>query len=183
MEPLTQPPRPLESLDTGDFTDPEVILSGKVFAKASNVTQNRLTVVQQVYCQVAESEPVAYESKFSVLLPEDVEDPYERRLKVGPEWRPLDIGGLENLSQLVITNLASLNTQTNPTKEEKEILSKQILEIGMKEETMGRPLGPIQPFVLVPPSESFRGLPIHPQKLLIRCQEGTVRYHVVAIAR
>ena len=139
-------------------------------ASAPSVPKDFLTVVETVYHRPFGQEPKSAEFRFSREL-ETNEQVYERRLKVGEEWQPLDCGWLgDNVGMLSIHNHEGESLQVNPTDEEQESISKRIVELAydyvdMSEYDYGS--------WLVPPGESFRGYPRSPKELRIRCQSGT----------
>jgi hypothetical protein len=65
----------------------------------------RITVVGSVYHQPPEGPPSEVGKPFSVKVSSS-EQPYVRRLDVGPEWRPLEMGWLEGhaIARVVVEN-------------------------------------------------------------------------------
>lgn len=60
----------------------------------------RITVVEQVAYQQEGESPTSIESHFSRWL-ESTEQPYQRRLTVGPDWLPLDRGWLHQYPRVL----------------------------------------------------------------------------------
>lgn len=139
---------------------------------------NRLTVVQQTYHQLPGEQPRYYDSRFSREL-ETLEQPYERQTTIGPEWKPLDVGWLNEtgVGMLIIENNEGQFYVRIPTLEEKEVTRAKGIEIGIDV------VGNIDSFALVPSGESCRFYPANANHLRIRCQSGTAKITIQAFPR
>jgi len=136
--------------------------------------KNRMTVVERVHHQIPGSEPGSVESTFSRELESD-EQPYLRFAKAAEDWQPLDLGWVEQVGMLCISNDEGRNLSVVPTDDEKAETAKKILEITYNvngEECW-----------IVLPKESMRANPSHPKNLFIRSQHGTVRITIYVIPR
>lgn len=65
--------------------------------------KSRLTVVQTVSFLQEGAEPVVADSRWGEWLKTD-EQPYVRRLKIGPKFQKVDTGWVKNIARLVIAN-------------------------------------------------------------------------------
>jgi len=63
----------------------------------------RLTVVDNLYYQVPGDEPEHFQATFSRTLESD-EQPYTRKISVGPEWRLLDFGWIDEPGLFILDN-------------------------------------------------------------------------------
>lgn len=133
--------------------------------------KDRLTVVEQVYHQPADEQPDGFESKFSCEL-HDREQVYQRRTRVGEERKPVDLGWLNRVSMLVISNETGKNLQVQPSKEEKKEMDEKVLEVSFDGCEHGW---------LILPGHTMRAKPSDISSLRIRCLKGATKYSVVAI--
>jgi len=126
-----------------------------------------LVVVEQVYYQVRGEEPAAAESRYARHVSGD-EQCYERHVRAGPEWRPLDLGWLAGrpLSLLVLRNDEGRHLDANPTPERRRELDGRVVELA--QDGGGA-------FALVRPGESLRLEPADPARLRLRCRAGAAR--------
>lgn len=91
--------------------------------------QDRLSLKLQLYHQGCCTDPVAVDINSSELL-QTREQPYVRlRLKVKPDWQPLDLGWLaaSGVSVIVLENVATLGLRVQPTEEQKAELAKMVI--------------------------------------------------------
>jgi hypothetical protein len=134
----------------------------------------RLTITESVYHQVPGDNPIHIPAGFSVNLTTD-EQPFIRKLKVGESWQGLPECWLTECSQIIIVNELP-HFATNPTLEQKQELAAKIVEISfLAKNTDG--------LWLVPPGQSFRGLPSNLQALRFRCKQGETRCTVAIFPR
>lgn len=135
----------------------------------------RLTVVETVYHQIPGESPSEFSCKFSQEIESD-EQPYQRKKKIGEKWEPLDLNWLkDDCGMVCICNEAKVN-QRGQTEEEKEAISKQIIQIGFR-------VNPDYPDLEVFPGESVRFRPYAPHFVCLRCQSGKVRYSLFIVPR
>jgi hypothetical protein len=144
------------------------------------VPKARLTVVEHSYYQSSEKgrQPIAVNTGFCTEIDSD-EEPYgPRRIIVGPEWRKLELGWMQNCSQLCLTNLAGTDLEVIPTPEERNAISKQVIEVGVLQtpDTDGVP----RVFGWIRPGRSMRFEPYNLDAIMLRSQycipEDTTTY-------
>lgn len=137
--------------------------------------KDRISVVERIIYQALTvgEQPYAVEHTFYRDLVTSDEQVYERKLKVGEEWQPLDLGwgkDWERIGLVYVENLEGQFKQLQPTEEEQAEANAKVLELsydGVSDEAW-----------LVPPKETFRGYPAEPGRLMIRCQSGMARIMV-----
>ena len=100
----------------------------------------RMTVVETVYHRLPGESPTSKDIGFSFDLESD-EQIWERRMKVGPSWQPLDCGWVESVGMVLVKNE-----------------SESVIEIGVG-------LVPVQ---CVLPKESLRMRPYDSHVVMIR---------------
>lgn len=128
---------------------------------------SRLVVVEHVYHQPVDGQPVNVTPKFSKFLKTD-EQPYgPRRVKIGPDSVPLESAWVGNGSQLVVENLEGTSLQVQPTAEEREQIALRIVEVWDED---GK-----EPLFLIPPGESLRARPGNLKRLRLRCASDSAR--------
>lgn len=135
----------------------------------------RLVVVEQIYFQSHNNDPVPLERRFVRQLKTD-EQPYSRIIKVGKEWQQLDCGWIDKCSMLHIENIYP-QWSVNPTPEERKEVDERIVELAICREDA--PSGSI---VVgdwdIPCGETFRGTPRFLDRLYLRCPTGEARCKV-----
>jgi hypothetical protein len=142
----------------------------------------RLTVVAGAYHHSAGGTPTQAPLKFARRLSTD-EQPWPRRGKAGPDWRPLfdpEKCWLQRVGYLVLANEGAGPRRTYPTPEEKQYADSLVLELAVQPpkdpcHTMHDPPqpGPVA-FGFVRPGE---GLCIEPASAwLVRCGAGEAGY-------
>ena len=130
---------------------------------------SHLVVVESVYHQPADGQPIVAESRFSRRLRTD-EQPYVRWFKVTEEWQSLDHGWLDAAGMLVLKNEEGTNPQTIPSAEERAEIAAKVAEIGLlANDTL------VLLFALLQPGESLRFQPIGIPALVVRCRKGEAR--------
>lgn len=141
---------------------------------------DRIVVVESVYHQPFGAEASAVESRFTRRL-KTVEQVYVRQSSVGEEWQPLDHGWIKECGMLVVQNNEGRALQVNLADDEREALSKKVLEIAYlvpKDLT-----APAAGRFLILPGESIRVHPSPIEKLHVRSQSGIARFTVNAFPR
>lgn len=138
------------------------------------VIQDRVTVVETVYHAPAGRSPTPIESRFERKLETD-EQLYQRYMKVGEKWTPLDCGWLgENVGMLLIHNEEGLNLFTIPTEEELAAINARVVELSYNRTGEGW---------LVLPRESMRACPSSTKGLFMRCRSGEANITVSLIPK
>lgn len=122
---------------------------------------SRITVNESVYYQPHGEEAKQVSSSFS----EDVnttEQLYQRKVQVGSEWKYVDLGWVESLSVLVISNQRQ-RPLVQPSVQEIQEASARIVELSYDDQDRGW---------VIKPGQSMRGTPNSPKSLRIRCLQG-----------
>lgn len=130
------------------------------------MSKSRITVVEQVYFQQDGQQPVTAESRFGRQLASD-EQPYVRRYRVGPEWRPLDCGWVADAAQLVLLNDEGRTGPRNVTDERRAELDRMVVEVSFASDA-----GTPECHALVRPRESARVEPRQLKNVMVRCVAG-----------
>ena len=124
--------------------------------------KSRLVVVENVYYQSPDQQPVSLENGFSKWLDSD-EQPYNRQVKVTAEWQVLDLGWVKDCGMLVISNPLE-RRQVNPTSEQRAEELGRVLEVGIDSRVR---------HIDVCPGESSRFQPTCTTNVYIRCSVPT----------
>lgn len=136
--------------------------------KAKPTPKNTLTVVENVYHQVVGEQPTMTESRFTRDL-ESTEQVFTRHLVLTEEWKPLEVGWLDQLSMMVIKNNEGIGLKQIPTKEQREEIDQRVIEVSYTPNSfkfMGWTIFP---------RESMRACPSDARLLHLRCRTGTAR--------
>ena len=141
----------------------------------------RLVVVETVTHVPPQGEPTSVGVGFAQTLETD-EAPYRRpsgTFKVGPDWRPLELGWLgeegAKVSQVVIANIEGTDLQKVPTPEERAATSALVVQIGT-ETGAG-----VFPFSVIRPGQSTRFEPYLVELVRVRCLGGTARCNLFVV--
>lgn len=131
----------------------------------------RILLLQTLYYQSANSEPISAEGRYTKLLQTD-EQPYQRRMKVTDEWKPLDAGWVESASYYCVENLEGKYIQTIPTLEQRSEDAKRIIELGI-----ASPIGVLR-FASLSPGE-FMAVPYKDvRNVRIRCLHESAKVNI-----
>lgn len=127
----------------------------------------RLTVVGSVY-YLSDEESSEVTARFTREI-KSSEQVYPRRLQVGNEWEPLDIGWLDSCGMLCIENRApKIPNQLQKLKRD----DPHLVELSYTQDS--------QQSFLIPPQETYFLLPSNATGLFIRSNESaTVMLHAV----
>lgn len=139
--------------------------------QVAKVIKDRISVVEAIYHQSPDEQPMSVESRFEIELASSGEQPYIRtRQKVGGNWSLVETGWAHNPVMIVIKNEEGRYT-VNPTDEERQNVESRVLHVGIGDEVHMLTIGP---------RESLR-LPIAGgSKVYIRCANYEARYTVYA---
>ena len=133
-----------------------------------------LTVVETVSHHPLDSDPTQEIVAFDRRLI-STEQPYKRSLTVGEEWVPLDLGWIEDVGMVCITNDVGRFLQTHPTEEEREWLDAKVLLVSYDQSD--------QKAFLVSRKETLRVSPSNASGLYIRCASGEAKYHILVVPK
>ena len=89
----------------------------------------RLTVIETVYYQLSNSQPMSVPVRFTRQIKTD-EQPWVRKIQVGENWQPIDKGWIKNCSMLMLVNEEGSGLQKVPTEEERRDISARVVLIG-----------------------------------------------------
>jgi hypothetical protein len=154
----------------------KVKLEPRIFKTEYN-NKSRIVIVENVYHQSPNEDPIVVESRFDRWLSTN-EQPFIRKMYVEQEWKPLDYGWINNASILVITNEKDKSIAVRPTHSQQELLNNRILEVGIIPTIEDKPRDMHSPkldntpiiFTTIPPGESIRINPPNVKSVVIRCQ-------------
>lgn len=134
---------------------------------------DRITIVDSVYFEAAGQEPISWHQNSSRPVV-DAEQAYQRRMKIGPDWIPLDLGWIKSPGLIAVRHERPSYPHTLPSKEQRET-------------DMGRTVlirsSPQEAGWVVPVGEMFRGNPVDASQLQIRCDSGETFVTVVALPK
>ena len=140
---------------------------------SENIPRANLVVVEQVYHQAVDGEPVISEQRYTRWLASE-EQPYVRRLKVGERRQALDVGWIKTAALLTLANQGEGSFGGGqPSPERKAELASRAVEVGQASSNL--------PFAIVRPGESLRFEPVDVLALWVRCQAGETRATVTLI--
>jgi hypothetical protein len=114
-----------------------------------------------------------------VRVLESGEQVYQRRMEIGKDWQPVDLGWLAEpgCSMIMIENREGGNLQVVPTEEEKQTIAAKVVEIVLDQQSTGYNV------LQVHPKESQRISPTRPDLCLIRCRSGKANIVVTAFPK
>lgn len=138
--------------------------------------QARLGIVEQIYCYPPGAAPTLIDIREGLWLETD-EQPYQRKLKVGPEWQPLDCGWLDGkgVSLLVLVNEEGKHLTVIPSEQQKAALALRVVEVGAQTlYGMGDAPGVVL-LALLHPGLSLRFWPADAKSLRLRSRAGEAR--------
>jgi hypothetical protein len=120
-----------------------------------------LTVVETVYHQQLGDQPLPVTTRFVRNLSSQ-EQPYVRKLTLGPEWVPLDTGWITEASYVIIANEGNGPITKNPTDEQIQEEANRLIDISFMGEDP-------HPCMTIPSGESLRMCPVDLTMIKIRC--------------
>ena len=125
---------------------------------------DRLTIILSLIHDHQQDQPVSVAIRGSSLL-STTEQTWQRRVKIGKDWTPLDIGWFrdsENAGLIVLENLEGRSPARLPSEEERQEIALRVVEV---QHADGGPW-------LLTPGYPLVGLPARPSKVYLRCQHG-----------
>lgn len=137
------------------------------------------SVVHQLPGEQAKSAP---RSRFFRWLDRD-EAPYERTVKVGRDWQPLDLGWVgDDCSLLILANSTKLVTSVRPPQSEIDALYSKVLEVGVIVGMRADGSDRIQELFEIPVGEDCRiPSPRGAAAYRVRSTNGEAKYSIFAV--
>lgn len=143
-----------------------------------NRDNDRISVANYVYFRNMRHDAQGIEVRYSKMLQSVDGEHYDRRVKIGEDWKPLDLGYFsdnpKNVGTIVIHNEEGRFIHVKPSEAEMKLVESKVLEISYKDCTGGW---------LIPPGECFHGCPVSPEQLCIRSQSGICTARLFIIPR
>lgn len=133
-------------------------------------THARLSVVETVYHQAVGEPARAVPSRFSRWLRSTEEESFQRSVRVGEDWTPVEASWVVEASHLMLENREGRALVAVPTDRERAETEARVVEMGVLAEGGG-----VVPFLRVPPGESCRFTPAELSRLRVRCLHGRAR--------
>lgn len=127
-------------------------------------SKSRIGVVESIIHQTLPDQPTDTVSRYTRELATH-EQPWKRKVTVTEEWQTLDIGWITSCSLLHIENTEGTVPTVVPTPVERIVLEAKVVQLAFLDCDDSQ-------VWLIPPRESFRGCPLRPGKLRVRCQKG-----------
>lgn len=158
------------------MTEPDTLQETQIAITASELKpireqrpRNRMTTVETVTYEREDGEPFQVQSKAWRPIEQDTQ-PYQREIKVGEEWKPINLGWAtewDKIGTVVISHLGEKPSQKVLTPEEKLAIASKTLYVTLGDVLGGR--------IEVYPLDSFRACLSDPRGLRIRSSKGTIR--------
>lgn len=146
-------------------------------SKPPRQLKGQIVVVETAYHQPINDQAKVVDNSYSCKI-DSTEQPYgPRRVAVGEEWVPLDIGWIAEAGLMLLRNEEGRFTQKIPTEEERGEANAKVLELGFK---VGEVITPISP---IPPRQSIRSIPFDLKNLYIRSRKGQAKYTITLFPR
>lgn len=139
---------------------------------------DRLTIVSNIYHEHGADEPFSLPINKSVLLKYS-EQPYHRKVKVGPEWQSLDLGGwfpVEQIGTILLENLGPGTPQVVLEKSAQDDRERHYLEVRFSDEYD-------QADDTIPNGLFAIYRPLDPSSLQVRSPAGPARYRITVIVK
>ena len=146
--------------------------------------KNRFTVSEIFYFQEVGSSPFTLDLTHSRNVDSE-EQVYSRKTRIKDEWSPIEVGGLEEPSLVIIKNEV-VQYQTYPTPEQRMLDETRVLLLGLKTYAEGCSLIPacgpyIQEFAKIRPGESIRLEVLNIKNFVIKSAFGECKTTIVAV--
>jgi hypothetical protein len=136
----------------------------------------RITIVQMIYHQLPDSNPVTMDQRFTRTL-ETLEQQYVRHTTIsqGPNWTDLDTGWFKNeCSHLILKNNEGRNWSKIPTQSQKDEVASRILDISFDG---------INAVLEVRPGEATSFFPIDLSKIKLRSRNGNAKISIIVLPK
>lgn len=129
-------------------------------------TSSRVSVIETVYFQRAGEQANSVITKFQRVTDGVLGKMEQYPMTLGQGWVPIDLRGLTQVAQVVITNEEGYYTR-RPTPEQHQETMGRVVEIGFGDNPVGDQL--------VTPRHGTRIEPADPRRIRLRCQGGEAR--------
>lgn len=132
-------------------------------------SRNRMTVVETITYEREDGEPFQVQTKVGRPIEQDTQ-PYQREIKIGEEWKPIDLGWAtewDKIGTISIKHLGEKPSQKVLTPEERAEIASKTLLVGLE----SLPTVWLEYF----PLDSFRAILSDARGLRIRSSKGTIR--------
>lgn len=138
---------------------------------APGPAESQLAVIQSAYFLPANGEDATGTEVRSVLPLSTEEEPYRRRLKVGPAWQALDYGWVESHPSLVMLHYLADDSPVNLSAEETQRKGRQVIELALD---FSHPNREDVAHLLLAPNEAQLLRPAPGVTVYLRCLHGPV---------
>lgn len=131
-------------------------------------TRDRLTAQVNIYHEHWGEQPVAAHCSTQRFL-DTQEQPFQRRITVGPEWVPLSRAWgtmLESVGVILLENRAGRSLMVTPTDEEWEVIQDSVIQVAIQKEAHF-------PFARIVAGAFLLLEPEEPELLHVRCPHPT----------
>jgi hypothetical protein len=163
---------------TTDIVDPTQVIPPPIDRDPTAPTVKARAVVNElVHYEPDDSgdgQPVTVvQDTYSRFL-ESAEQPYQRTITVGEEWKPLSLGWVtEDGGRCALLYLQNQPTRFSviPTAEQRAEADAKVVELGFDH---------LSADILISPGESARFRP-SPDPIMVRCRKGTTKLLVTAV--
>ena len=140
---------------------------------------DRVTVRGEAHFEHFKEDPVSAQGVFEFATGDTDGAVYTRRLKIKQEWKPLDCGWVEKLGLLFLKNNTGPREGSVPTEEEKQSLSRCVVEVWFNrtgDEVQNTPSNPL----LIRPGRFLMFEPQSKDNIWLRCVEGEANLKLTA---
>lgn len=145
-------------------------------AKVAPERGDRITSVLNFYHETQDDPTEGVRVAMSLNLEEKIQ-PYIRRLTIGNDWTPLDMGWVHKPGYMVIENTTRVNPQRVPTPEEVKAVSETIVQIGCETDRYEKVLFWIRPgtFIVAELDPGF--------KPILRSLKGQAKINLTLVSK
>lgn len=134
-----------------------------------SLQRDRLTIKAAAYWEHYGENPVGGQIISSQILNTYFVEPYIRRIRVGEEPKPLDLGDIDvdDVGYIMLVNMEGTKLEFNPSEAEVADIKRRIIDVGSD-------------FELHPNGQPFIGRPKRNHRLILKCQHGmaTIRAYI-----
>lgn len=139
--------------------------------------KDRITVQLAMHYQQFGEEPVSGSASFSYQIEQSEDPAYQRWHRASEKWKPLETGWVRAVGYVLLENRAGKGLNTNPSPEQLEEFSKQVILVATDDPSQATKVSPLQ----IMPGHSMMLCPTGP--LFIRCASGDVKFNVTVFPK